>query len=92
MNNIYVFTIIAILMPTYLIALSRIKLPDYIINLFNNDIFKIVWLSLMLIMGFKKQPHIALIVALIYVITLHYINKQQIKENFEYLEYFNQIK
>jgi hypothetical protein len=41
-----------------------------------------------LVYRFEKSPHIALAVALVFVLTLNYIGEQETKENFEYLEAF----
>jgi hypothetical protein len=80
-NNNYVVAILAILVVSYGFTLSRIPLPGYLRNLFSNNIFRVLFLSLLLIHDFDKAPHVAIAIALIFVITLHYINKQEMKEN-----------
>ncbi len=96
MNNLFdnevVAVLIALFMGLYALNLGKMKLPDYIKNLFNNTLFRIVFLSLLLVYNFEKSPHVALTVALVFVLTLDYINAQQVKENFAYFEAFrNQI-
>jgi hypothetical protein len=70
----------------YGLNLSKIKLPPYIKDLFNNTIFKIAFLSLLLMTNLKKDPHVAIIVSIVFVLTLEYLNNEEIKENFVYLE------
>jgi len=59
-----------------------------IINLFKNNIFRCAVLSLLLVYTFDKSPYIAIIVSLVFVITLYYINFQETTENLLYLKYF----
>lgn len=69
------------------------ELPNFLQNLFNNTIFKVVFLSLLIIYSFDKAPHVALIVALVFVLTLEYLNHEEIKETFAYYESFkNQVR
>ena len=89
LDNQYVAVAVALFVALYGLALGRMKLPDYIKNLFGNNIFRVVFLSLLLVYNFNKAPHIALAIALVFVLTLHYLNKQQTAENFQYLEAFN---
>lgn len=70
----------------YGLNLSKIKLPPYIKDLFNNTIFKIAFLSLLLMTNLNKDPHVAIIVSVVFVLTLEYLNNEEIKENFMYLE------
>lgn len=88
LDNEYVKIGLGVFLALYGAGISRVELPPSIKNLFNNNIFKVVWLSLLLILNFNKMPHVALTVALVLVLTLHQINKQEIKENFAYLEYY----
>ena len=79
-NNILVI-IIAIIVAAYA-SQTRIQLPNYIRNLFSNNIFRVVFLSLLLIYSFNKAPHVAIAIALIFVLTLHFLNYQEATENF----------
>lgn len=87
-NNEYIAVLIALFIGLYALSLGRMKLPDYIRNLFNNNIFRVVFLSLLLIHNFNRSPHVSLAIALVFVITMQYISDQEIKENFAYLESF----
>lgn len=85
-NNPYVVAITSIIVVVYGLMLAKVGLPDYIRNLFNNTIFRVAFLSLLLIHNFNNAPHVAIIVALIFVLTLDYLSQQEMKENFEYIK------
>ena len=96
MNNLFDYQIISISIILFLFLygynLGKMKLPSYIRKLFDNTIFKIVFLSLLLIFNFKNTPHIALVIAIIFVLTLDALNNQEAKENIMYYEAFvNQL-
>ncbi|ARF11217.1 hypothetical protein Klosneuvirus_1_74 [Klosneuvirus KNV1] len=96
MNNLFDNQIISISIILFLFLygynLGKMKLPSYIRKLFDNTIFKIVFLSLLLIFNFKNTPHIALVIAIIFVLTLDALNNQEAKENIMYYEAFvNQL-
>ena len=88
LDNDYVAAGLALFLGVYAIIAARVELPGYLKNLFNNNIFRIVFLSLLLTQNLNKVPHVAITVALLFVLTLHYLNEQEIKENFAYLETF----
>ena len=88
LNNEYVSLGVAMFIVLYGLSLARMELPPYIKNLFSNTIFRIVFLSFLLIHNFKKAPHVAIGVALIFVLTLEQLNVNEVKENFAYLESF----
>ena len=86
MDNKYVTIALTLFLFLYGYTLSRVTLPGYIKNLFNNNIFRIVFLSLLLMYNFDKSPHVALAVSFVFVLTLYYLGEQEMKENFAYLE------
>lgn len=91
-GNESVSIILALFVVLYGLNLAKMELPNFIQNLFNNTIFKVVFLSLLIIYSFDKAPHVALIVALVFVLTLEYLNHEEIKETFAYYESFrNQL-
>ena len=93
LENEYVAAGLALFLGVYAYTASRMRIPEYLRNLFNNNIFRIVFLSLLLTQNLNKSPHIAITIAFLFVITLHYIGEQEIKENFAYLEAFkNSLK
>jgi hypothetical protein len=92
-DNEIIAVIVALFVVLYAFNLGKMQLPCYIKNLFNNTIFRILFLSLLLIYNFESAPHVALTVALVFVLTLEYMSHDEIKENFAYLESFmNQQK
>jgi hypothetical protein len=70
----------------FLLNINRIKLPCQVKKLFNNPIFKMVFLSLLLVYNFNRSPGISLTIALIFVLTLDYLNTEKMYENCEYLK------
>lgn len=85
-NNPYVIAIISIVVIVYGLMLAKVGLPDYIRNLFNNTIFRVAFLSLLLIHNFNNSPHVAIAVALVFVLTLDYLSQQEMMENFDYVK------
>lgn len=83
LNNDVVLVIVTLLIGLYA-ADIRINLPAPIMELFKSNIFRVVFLSLLLIYTFDKTPHVAIIVSLIFVVTMYYVNQQERRENFEY--------
>lgn len=55
------------------------KLPLFIYNLFDNVIFRIIILFLIFVSG-NKNPSVAILIAISYVLTLDYINFQQLRD------------
>jgi hypothetical protein len=86
-NNQYFSIILGTLIALYG-ANARVELPSFIKDLFKNNIFRVVFLSTMLIYKIDSSPNVAFIIALVFVLTMHYINESEIKENFEYVEAF----
>lgn len=86
LNNDYAIAIMALFISLYALDLAKMRLPTYIKNLFNNTIFRVVFLSLLLVFRFDNSPHVALTIALLFVLTLDYLNYNDVNENFAYLE------
>ena len=87
-NNELLSFITAAFLLLYGITLARMDIPDGFRNLFNNNIFRVLFLSLLIAFGFKKSPHVAIIIALVFVLTLNILNEKEIEENFEMYENF----
>ncbi len=85
-NNNYSTILFAIIIFSYVFALERVELPDFLKHLFNNNIFRVVFLSLLLVYTFDKAPYVALFIAFVFVVTLEYLNQAEIIENISYLE------
>lgn len=90
LDNEWVAVAMSLFIVLYALNLGRMELPCYIKNLFNNTFFRILFLSLLLVYRFEKAPHVALTVALVFVLTLDYLSAEKTKENFAYLEAFNE--
>jgi hypothetical protein len=90
LNNEYVIAVVTIMFIAYA-AFLRIPLPSYIMSLFSNDIFRVVFLFMLLFVSFKETPHIALIIALVFVISMHYVFKTEAFYNVRRLEQFQNV-
>ena len=80
-NNQYVVIILAIFIAIYAHK-ARVKLSPSVKKLFSSDIFRVLFLSSMLIYKFEKAPQVAVIVSIIFLLTMHYLNQDEIIENF----------
>jgi hypothetical protein len=78
LNNEYFLIATGLLVAVYG-AMSRVELPPFMVSLFKNDIFRVVFLSLLLIYRFEKAPHVALIVALTFILTMNYITEDEVR-------------
>ena len=90
LDNEYVSITLGVLLAVYG-ANAREPLPDFIMKLFKNPIFRVVFLSLLLVYKFENAPSVSLTVAMIFVITMHFINSQEEVEAFEDLEAFRSM-
>jgi len=85
-NSLYcIITIFLILYSSYLSP----TLPKCIQNLFNNTIFKIIILFLLIYFKNDIPPSIALLIVISYVLTLEYIYFINSKETFSITTEFN---
>jgi hypothetical protein len=83
-DNKYVTTGITIILGLYA-ALLGPNLPPYIQNLFSNTIFRIIVLFLVVVSG-TKEPKLAIMIAVAFVLTLDYVYAKQAKEAFRNVE------
>ena len=58
------------------------KLPNLIKKMFNNSIFRILILSLIVYKG-NKDPQLAITIAIAFTITMNYLRDNELKEEFE---------
>ena len=61
---------------------TQIVLPITIRHLFNNDIFRIIVLSLIAIIAGNAKPHVALSIAILFILSMHYVVKNELDETF----------
>lgn len=79
-KNKYSSTIVTIFLIAYA-SLARPKLPNFITNLFENPIFRVFILSLIVYRG-NKNPTLSILIAMGFVVTMNIISKQKIFDNF----------
>lgn len=87
-DNDYVFAVLALLMVSYG-SMARVKLPASVRSLFKNPIFRTVFLSLLMVYSFENKPHVAVLIAVIFVTSMQYV---AVEENKEIVEDFNSIR
>lgn len=90
MDNKYVSTMITIAIGLYA-ALLGPELPPVIKDLFNNTIFRIFVLFLIVVRG-NKDPQMAIIIAIAFVLTLDYIYVNSSKETFKSINKKNKVE
>lgn len=88
LSNDYVAAVLAIFIIAYGLILSRVGLPRWLRDLFNNNIFRVVFLSLLLIHNFNRTPHVAVVIALVFVLTVYFINLYETEEKIREIEKF----
>lgn len=89
-NNPIVSGVLTIFLIVYMSRLN-LPLPIYIRNLFKNEIFRVLFLSLLIVFRFNESPSVAITIAIIFVVTLQMINNQEVRENFEYVEAYTNM-
>ncbi len=80
-NNKYVSTAITIALGLYA-ALLGPNLPNFMKDLFKNTLFRILILFLVVVRG-NKDPKMAIMIAVAFILTLDYIYVRDSKEAFE---------
>ncbi len=83
-NNKYISTAITIGLGLYA-ALLGPNLPKFVKDLFTNTLFRILVLFLVVVRG-NKDPQMAIMIAIAFVLTLDYIYVKDAKETFQMLE------
>jgi len=80
LNNNYVKAAIPLFLVLYS-SLARPQLPQFVMDLFDNSIFRLAILTLVVFMG-NGNIQIALLTAVAFTITLSMLNEQKIAEGF----------
>lgn len=83
-DNEYVSTAITVALGLYA-ALLGPELPDFVKDLFKNTIFRIIILFLVVVKG-NKDPKMAIMIAVAFVLTLDFIYVKSAKETFNSIE------
>lgn len=89
LNNEYVLIAMTLFVVLYG-SMSQMDIPAWLKALFKNDVFRVVFLSLLLIYRFDKAPHVALIVALVFIFSLNYVMVDEAKEHFAVMSAMNE--
>jgi len=79
-SNEYSSTIATMFLVLYG-GLAAPKLPQFVVNLFDNPIFRLIVLSLIVYKG-NKDPKFSIMIAVVFTMTLNIINKQTFLEGF----------
>jgi len=77
-SNEYVSSALSLFLIVYA-AYAAPKLPGYILNLFDNPLFKLV-LFFLIVYTAKKNPTVAIIAAIGLMVTLHALNKLKLDQ------------
>lgn len=80
MQNPYVSATLVLFLILYS-ALARPDLPDFIMNLFNNAIFRLLILFLIAYFA-AKNVQVAILVAIGFTITMNLLSERKMAENF----------
>jgi hypothetical protein len=83
-DNEYFSTTVTLALGLYASLLGP-ELPDAVKKLFTNTIFRILILFLVVVRG-NKDPKMAIMVAVVFVLTLDYIYAKSAKEAFKSVE------
>lgn len=81
LNNDYVFAILVIIAFAYGQRAGP-KLPKWLLDLFQHDIVRVLFLSLLLVVRFESRPTVAIIIAMVFVYILQYIYVESTNEHF----------
>jgi hypothetical protein len=88
LRNEYVTAVVALFVVLYASNVAP-RLPDVVIDLFNNPIFRVFVLFLVAYIA-NKNPAVALLVSVAFVVTLNVINRQEAEEGFlDVIDTFN---
>lgn len=79
-ENKYFFAVFAIFSSLYAFQI-RPQLPDFLVKLFQNSIFRILILFLVLVRGYK-DPQFSLLVAVAFIVIMDAVRQHVFKESF----------
>ena len=77
-TNKYILPVLSLFLGMYA-ALARPTLPNFIIKLFENPVFRLVMISYIIYRG-NQDPQLSLMIATAFLITMHMINKQKVEK------------
>jgi len=80
-DNMYVIGILMIIVYLYS-AHMKLNSDDILTSLFKNDIFRVFFLSLLIIIDMNDSPTISILIAMLFVIIMNRIMIKETKEGF----------
>ena len=80
LENKYIYAVITIFVMLYAAQIGP-KLPDYMVRLFENNLFKMLFLFLIVVRA-NKDPAFSVILAIAFVIITNYARTQLLNETF----------
>lgn len=86
LDNNYIIAFSAIFLTAYIYVASKIQLPKTYMQLYDNSIFRIVFLILLATINYGHAYHIAVTLALVYTLSILYLHEYNTRENFAYLK------
>ena len=89
-ENEYFLGMLALVAMLYS-GLSKPVLPKWISQLFKNDIFRVVFIALIAMIPAKQSPHVAIIIAIIFIMTLNFVFQEETREKITMAENFMSI-
>lgn len=90
LDNTYVSTFVTLFLAMYA-GLAKPNLPDFIAQLFQNQIFRVAVLALIAYRG-NRNPQLSIMAAIAFTVTLNKLAEQNQKEAFKQLEHFVQLE
>lgn len=85
LDNEYVVTALYLVAVLYA-TMAQVELPSFVRELFKNDIFRVMFLSLLLIVRFEQRPSVAVLIVMIYMYTMYLLNRDEVNENVEHFQ------
>ena len=90
-DNPYVLGCLTIFVFAYS-SNAQMDMPDMFTDLFRNDIFRVVFLSLLLMLRFEKTPSVSILVSLFFVFVMGKIMSEETFENFKSIKSRRNLK
>ncbi len=90
LDNKYVSTVLSIFLALYA-GLAKPTLPTPILKLFNNQVFRILVLSLIAYRA-NRDPQLSIMIAVAFTVSLNMLAERNMKESFEQMEHFVQLQ
>ena len=56
------------------ISIEKSSMPPFMINIFKNDIFRVVFLFGLLMINFEKSPYLAIIISIVFITIIDLID------------------